>query len=298
MELFQLRYFLEASRAKSFSQAAKRCFTSRQNLTHSVRSLERELGVQLFHIVKNVPVLTVEGQRAVGFASDVLAAADRMEAAFEKQVDPSQLPTLKLACGLNMRYASDGVLDALSCVSGMRLLVDELTFATCCHRVIDGHSDAALVYSMEQGEEGCESLVLGSSPLRVLASGDCALAHAVNPSLCDLAGYDVLLMPEPKHMYKRFLDAYNGCGLDSDRIRSMADYNHMLETVERGGAIAIVSGHFPQYIPDNMVAIDLSDMQLTWNLLLLYRKGTEQIDLIRKLVDHLVSQLPIDDLWG
>lgn len=48
METQQLEFVLAVMKTGSFTQAAKRCFTSRQNIAHAVKSVEREFGVELF----------------------------------------------------------------------------------------------------------------------------------------------------------------------------------------------------------------------------------------------------------
>ena len=48
MEIHQLRHMLAAAEHTSYAQAAKSCFTSRQNIAHSIKALESELGIVLF----------------------------------------------------------------------------------------------------------------------------------------------------------------------------------------------------------------------------------------------------------
>lgn len=49
MEMFQVRYVLAAARLLNFTKAAAQCHVSQPPLTKAVRTLEAELGAQLFH---------------------------------------------------------------------------------------------------------------------------------------------------------------------------------------------------------------------------------------------------------
>ena len=72
MEIHQLRHMLAAAEHSSYAQAAKRCFTSRQNIAHSVKALENELGIVLFERRGNEMVLTPAGRQLVGEAGEIV----------------------------------------------------------------------------------------------------------------------------------------------------------------------------------------------------------------------------------
>jgi len=62
MEIRQLEYFLMVSQAGSFTRAAERLFVSQPAVTNAVRSLEEELGIQLFDRGQKAVALTPEGK--------------------------------------------------------------------------------------------------------------------------------------------------------------------------------------------------------------------------------------------
>lgn len=61
MELRQLEYFLMVSKLKSFTRAAEHLYISQPAVTNAIRSLEEELGIQLFDRSQKQIVLTTEG---------------------------------------------------------------------------------------------------------------------------------------------------------------------------------------------------------------------------------------------
>ena len=62
MEIRQLEYFLMVSRVNSFTRAAERLYVSQPAVTNAIRSLEDELGIQLFDRGQKQALLTTEGQ--------------------------------------------------------------------------------------------------------------------------------------------------------------------------------------------------------------------------------------------
>lgn len=62
MEFRQLEYFLMVSQVKSFTRAAERLYVSQPAITNAIRSLEDELGVQLFDRGQKQALLTAEGK--------------------------------------------------------------------------------------------------------------------------------------------------------------------------------------------------------------------------------------------
>ena len=62
MELRQLEYFLMVSDLTSFTRAAERLYVSQPAVTNAVRSLEEELGIQLFDRSQRKVALTTEGK--------------------------------------------------------------------------------------------------------------------------------------------------------------------------------------------------------------------------------------------
>lgn len=62
MDLYQLRYFLEVARRRSFTRAAEALHVSGPAVSRSVAALEASLGRRLFHRTKRRVELTAEGE--------------------------------------------------------------------------------------------------------------------------------------------------------------------------------------------------------------------------------------------
>jgi fatty-acyl-CoA synthase len=79
VELYQLRYFVEAARQRSFTQAAKRLNLATPALSVQMQKLEAELGVALFVRGQRQSVLTPAGEILFEKAQALLAMADSVK---------------------------------------------------------------------------------------------------------------------------------------------------------------------------------------------------------------------------
>lgn len=77
MELRHLRYFATVAQTLSFSQAARKLHLAQPPLSAQIKTLERELGVQLFVRSSRGVALTQAGEAFLPKALEALRAADR-----------------------------------------------------------------------------------------------------------------------------------------------------------------------------------------------------------------------------
>ena len=80
MELHQLRYVLAVVDHGTFTAAAEACFVAQPSLSHAIRTLERELGVDLFARIGRRTALTAAGEAFVSPAREALRALDTLRA--------------------------------------------------------------------------------------------------------------------------------------------------------------------------------------------------------------------------
>lgn len=76
MELYQLEYFLEAARQRSFTRAAAHLHLAQAALSEQIRKLETELGTSLFNRGRRETVLTSAGETLRQHATALLESAD------------------------------------------------------------------------------------------------------------------------------------------------------------------------------------------------------------------------------
>jgi DNA-binding transcriptional LysR family regulator len=79
MEMHQVRYFLAAAKALSFTRAAELCHVSQPALTTAIKKLEVQLGSALFHREGRQVALTEFGRRMQPYLSQILQQANAAE---------------------------------------------------------------------------------------------------------------------------------------------------------------------------------------------------------------------------
>lgn len=82
MNLQQYRYVLTIAQVGSFSQAAKELFVTQPSLSSSIKEIENELDVQLFHRSKSGVCLTEAGSDFLIYAKRILSQVEEMEKHF------------------------------------------------------------------------------------------------------------------------------------------------------------------------------------------------------------------------
>lgn len=199
MELQQLRYLNAVADAGSFSQAARDCFTSRQNITHAIKSLESEMGVAFFKRSGNKTVLTASGQQAVHRAHEILRLVGDFESYFH-ETEHGGFVSFALSTNIfiSIPHETEEYLTNIS----DHVRVEELSCSSCYEGVCSGDLDVALVLCMEQYFPGCISYELASSDVFLLVSDDSVLAKKEALTLDELLDQQLLVMSEPSFQYR------------------------------------------------------------------------------------------------
>ena len=85
MDLQQLRQVQEVARCGSISRAAKNLYMSQPNLSKSIRELEEEIGVPLFHRTVQGMEITLSGEQFLQYAHNILTQMDQLTALYQSR---------------------------------------------------------------------------------------------------------------------------------------------------------------------------------------------------------------------
>jgi DNA-binding transcriptional LysR family regulator len=108
----QLEYLAALAREQHFRRASLACHVSQPTLSSGIRSLERELGIELVRRGRNFEGLTPEGELVLGWAQRALAdleslrqEASRLRGGLEGTLRIGAIPTsLPLSLRVTMRF--------------------------------------------------------------------------------------------------------------------------------------------------------------------------------------------------
>lgn len=87
MTLVQLKYIITVAGENSFNNAAKVLFISQPSLSAAVRSLEKEIGFDIFVRSKTGITVTAKGAEFIGYAKLVMEQYELLDAKFISQTD-------------------------------------------------------------------------------------------------------------------------------------------------------------------------------------------------------------------
>jgi DNA-binding transcriptional LysR family regulator len=145
MEIRQLRYFLTVAEELHFGHAAARLHIVQSAVSHQVRRLERELGVDLFDRTTRTVRLTEAGHRLIPYAERIVAEVTRARAAVDDlRTQRSGIVRLGTSTGLGRRL--DAILERFARLApDARLELATASTAIRIRNVRSGELDATLL---------------------------------------------------------------------------------------------------------------------------------------------------------
>lgn len=189
MELFQIRYVLEAAETLNFTRAAERCNVSQPALTKAVKKLEQELGA---------PIFTREGKR-IGlsdFGRSILPTLRQMQDQAERAKSIAQdyrlLDKVPVRLGVLGTIGSVRIAYCLAAFQaafgGVEVEVTEAPVSKLLNRLDEGRLDLAILNTCDGVPGSFHAHPLYSEKyVAVLPPGD-PLAERNSVDLKDLSG--------------------------------------------------------------------------------------------------------------
>lgn len=196
MELRHLRHFVAVAEELHFARAAERLGMEQSPLSHSIRNLEAELGVPLFHRTTRKTWLTRAGVRFLPEAKRILADVDAAAAAL-RVGDGDQAALIRLAVGEDLAGEpfTRLLFDLEHHHPGTTVDVRERSHAEAARMVSEGGADVALTLDT-RSLEALQQRRGWSEPLMLILPLGHALAERDSVRLREVGG-ERLALPRP-----------------------------------------------------------------------------------------------------
>lgn len=295
MELYQLEYFLEAARQRSFTRAAEHLCLAQAALSEQMRKLEGELGTPLFHRGRRETTLTAAGETLRSHAEALVA-----QAALARQAvrDLVALRGGRLVVG-SIPSVSAAVLP--TAVAAFRrdhpmveLAIVEDTSQGVARGVEGGQVEMGIV-QLPSGGDGLRETVLFTEPFRVLVPGSHPLVRKRRVWLRDLAREGFI------YFKGRARDAVHAAclaaGFEPRVVCESGELDTVRSLVAAGLGIALVPESATRRLPENCSALRLDGNSLTRRVALIHREGralSPAAAAFRKLLTTLTPGAPAD----
>lgn len=274
METQQLEFVLAAMKADSFAQAARKCYTTRQNVSHAVKATEREFGIVLFRREDKKLVLTEDGKVFSAKAQRVLDIVKEMHQ-IATHSGPQVSEPLNVAISTTMFSAlPSGIVEMLlNWPGGVRF--DEMDYEDCIGCVRDGLVDGALVISMNRDYPGCDSFHIATMPVYAWIGRESPLARQQAIALEELEGRRLLLVSKGDSQYRQMFLILRNRGIHDVGYSVITGIDLAHELVKHTDSIGVVSEVFAMSAPDDTVVIPFDGSFPAWQVQLLYQASAE-----------------------
>ncbi len=282
MEIQHLRHLVAASESTSFAKAAKKCFTSRQNIAHSVKVIEGKLGTSLFERKGNEMILTLDGLEAVRAARDIVEQVENFDVMFADA--PATADMLTLAVSNNLFAGIPSSTDAFIHSYSRNLRIRECDCEKCYELVFTERTDLAIVMCMKREFPECNVREIASSQTYAVVNVDSPLAQKESLSVMDLKDQQLMLMSKPPFQYEPLFSQMKELRFDQDEVNVITSTSSMVHMVRRYKVMGLVSKKFATCPPHGVRAVPIDDPRLDWHFYILFQMDVQKFAAIAKLI--------------
>ncbi len=276
MELYQLKNFKMVAEVGNLTKASKRLFTSQPAVSSHIKSLEEELGVQLFVRSQKGMELTDHGAELKTYADQILAVAESMVS--HAKTLQSRLSG-ELRIGLNSESDILRIADLyrkLSCTNpGLKISFLQSSSGEVLNNLEDNRIDAGFIYGVNQSDK-IENVLL--SEFELVVAGASSLPESfIRCSPDELNGYPWITTPADCPFHTVLNHLFSKYNLAPEEIL-LADQEQTINTMVRNGAgLALMLQRDVAKEPEKYKVWCNDDLQLQLSIAYLKRRRVDPV---------------------
>jgi len=194
MELRQLKYFVAVAEELNFRRAAEKLYMQQPPLSRQIRSLETELGVELFHRTKRSVSLTSAGKAFLDEARLTLAQAQRAVNVVQRSQTTSNLTIGFSICAFD-RILPELIQKFRQQHSETEINLTEMSKEKQIQALLNNQIDLGFCYAPTNQPE-LESIDILSEPLAVVLPLNYPLVEQEQIELRSLSRESFILCPQ------------------------------------------------------------------------------------------------------
>ncbi|MDO4217605.1 MAG: LysR family transcriptional regulator [Bacteroidales bacterium] len=241
MELRQLRAFALAAQTMNFSEAADKMCVTQSTFSQTIKSLEQELKVELFHRNSHEVTLTEAGREILPFAQNTLQQAKYCE---DRVLDLMQLRCGTLNIGVTHSFkivASDAIMLFIRTYPNIRLMVYYKTMRELLEMLEGGEVDCVLSYKPDTISDDIESHTLFDDRLSAVVGISHPIASAKSIALSELKRHS-LALPAKGMQARNILDQIcHQRGIDLQPRLEINEVTPLLQLVQTSSMVTVLS---------------------------------------------------------
>lgn len=275
MNIQQLKYFVEVSKCKSFSKAAKSLYISQQGISMAIMRLESEFSAKLFIRTSKGLMLTADGEYLLGCAETILAEFEKCEDYFHKKPPIEAMLNIAGVQGVISEFLSDYIVDFQDNHQQYKLFLREYTDRACDTIVENGEAELGVgLEPMDTKKFDVVKLFSKRLVLLVHTSHPLAGLKSIPTEL--LHGLPIAMVDEKAKSADLFLDICKKQGVVPKvycRVGEVVAV-HRLVSRNKCAGLSVETVAAELNTPDT-VAIPFEDPSLLWMVVLFKKKDTE-----------------------
>lgn len=256
MELRQLKYFVQTAKTLNFSEAARALFVTQSTLSQQIRSLEEELGVELFIRTSHSVALTESGEHLLPVAEKTLQDANQCILEIS---DLKQMLSGVLNIGITYTFApilTETIREFSRQFPGVKLNITCQTMSVVLDMLKKREVDFVLCFKPDVMDEDIAAHVLFDNKLCAIVSKNHPLAKSSQLSLDELRS-QVFAMPAVSTQARNAFDnAFPG---EYEKLNVRVDINEVTVLLDVVSATKMVTflSEATLHHRDDLVAIPL-----------------------------------------
>lgn len=294
MDTDRCREFVVLAQTCNYLQASDQLFISQSSLSKHIKSLERELGVELFNRTTRRVQLTQQGRTFLPFARKLASTAHDAEVALSNAEDNERRILEIGSIPVMVPYGITKLLHGYEAEHrGVRLRITEGEADQLKDLLRNRKLDAAFIREWD-GDVGKESdddefttVTFAEDQLAAVLPAGHPLASRTSITLSELANEEFLLLPEGTVMNALITDACSAEGFVPEvRYRGTRAEN-IVDLVSRGMGVSLLMRTPASYLTRSAVAIvDLEQPIVTKIKLYRLRDRTPSVE-AQEFLDYL-----------
>jgi LysR family cys regulon transcriptional activator len=299
MKLQQLRYIVEVlNHNLNVSATAESLYTSQPGISKQIRTLEDELGVQIFERSgKHLTQMTPAGQDIIRISSEILAKVESIKAVASQHTHPDQGALNISTTHTQARYALPSIIRSfIQRFPHVSLNMHQGTPEQINEAVAKGTADFAIATEALHIFSDLVMLPCYHWNRSIVVRVDHPLAKKHQQGkliqISDLAEYSLVTYIFGFTGRSELDEAYNAAGLTPKIVFTATDADVIKTYVRVGVGVGVLAGMaIEPDVDDDLVAIDASHLFRSSTTKICFRKGTflrsYMYDFIERFAPHL-----------
>lgn len=283
MELRHVRYFDAIAETLNFTRAAERLHVTQSTLSHQIRQLEDELGVELFDRSSKKVRMTEAGEILRSHLTPALEQIDRAVQALRGNAE-TLTGSIRLGTtpSFNTRMVPLCVSTFLHHYPGIQVTVEELSAGMIARRLASGHLDLAVSYRPEGTDLWFEPLY--NEELRLVVASTHPLAARRRVRMVELHHVRMVLLPSQFLTRKLLDDCFEAAGAEPLVAAQLNSIAPMIELIRQTGLAGIIAETAVTPSADLRV-VPLEDPTPIRTPGMLWKKGATRSPMIKHFAD-------------